>query len=216
MNSKLNNWFENNQTKSIIIYTLTIAAATWACLNFVLDENRINLYRAQKESVEAENRTLEAKLSVYSDENSNLRADRDRYLSWLQQDTKSIPFADKQIAELKIKVNDLESQLSIAKQKRGEEYDPLHSRPYLNSQEIRKGSSFLDDKTEARLGINMINADYTASGSIFLPGKGTFELKNGRPGQTFEFIKDGMGYKLTIEEINYISDTARVSIKEAK
>jgi hypothetical protein len=215
----MSNWFERNQTKSVILYTITVAGVTWVCLNFIIDENRVNLYRAQKESADAENKTLEAKVSIYQEENARVRADRDRYLSWLQSDPKSIPYADKEIANLSSEVSMLKTKIGALKTAglsdghKNAEVAALG--PYVNSQAIQKGSAFFDPKTDVRLGINMVHADYTVDGTAYIPGRGSIDIADVRPGKTFEFQKDGKPYTLTVDEVNFLTDSAKISVQES-
>lgn len=41
------NWIEKNATKSIILYSITLIAATFAVLYFILIENQSNLFKTE-------------------------------------------------------------------------------------------------------------------------------------------------------------------------
>ena len=50
----MGNWFEDNQTKSVILYTIIISASTWACYKYMYEESKLELYKAQIESKQVE------------------------------------------------------------------------------------------------------------------------------------------------------------------
>jgi len=53
LKNNMSNWFENNPTRSILIHTVVVAAATWAFFVFIFDENKVNLHEAKVSQVEA-------------------------------------------------------------------------------------------------------------------------------------------------------------------
>lgn len=96
------NWFKDHPTPSIIGYTFLIASTTWAISYFVIDENKINLYKAQIETKRTELSNQEiiteqykVKLSIRESEYSDLLRKNQQYESWLMDDSKSFPFLEK-------------------------------------------------------------------------------------------------------------------------
>ena len=74
----MSNWVEDSPTRAIIVYTILIASATWLVSTYILDENKINFYRAESVS-------YKAKVEVLEFEIERLRNENERYLNWLQE-----------------------------------------------------------------------------------------------------------------------------------
>lgn len=87
----MSNWFEENPTKSIISYTLVVIAATWAASYFVIDENKINLYRSQVDNEKSVNRQLQAKVSVLEGKILDLSNENKQLKEWLSSEATSYP-----------------------------------------------------------------------------------------------------------------------------
>ena len=218
----MENWFQEHPVYTIVGHTILIATTTWIISSFIIDENRVNLYKAQTENASAQinnekaiSEQYKAKISVLELELSKLRQENQRYLSWLSQEPKSIP-------ALENKIKALEDQLKtvLAKVKSGLAVTPNQDSgvklPYEFKSPFLKGESFVDPKTKATLGVSGIYADYTASGVIYLPGSGTVELDNVKPGSSWEFEKDGTKYKLTLNGVNWLNNRLEASVAEMK
>jgi hypothetical protein len=44
----MSNWLENNQTKSVIIYTILVAGTTWTIFNVLLDDKKLASAKAEE------------------------------------------------------------------------------------------------------------------------------------------------------------------------
>lgn len=58
----MSNWFSDNPVTSIIGHTVIVAAGVGALCIFVLNDNRINLYKAQVETSKAQAETSKAQV----------------------------------------------------------------------------------------------------------------------------------------------------------
>jgi hypothetical protein len=212
----MSNWFEANQTKSVIIYTAFVAGITWACFNFILDENKVNYYRAETASAKSTADTLQAKISIIESENNKLRSDTERYLHWLQSDPKSIPSAEKRIAELTAEVASLRTKAAPVPVNGDVSMVPLigQSNRYIVTERVDKGKSFVDPKTGARVGVNGVSPNFSFQGVLTLPGGGVEVVTNLKPGEVREFSRNGKTYTLGIDEVNFLNDSVVVSVVE--
>jgi hypothetical protein len=209
-------WFQNHPTTSILSYTAAVATLTWAVSNFIIDEKRVNLYKAQKENAETVTKTYEAKVSAVETENSRLRLDVERYLNWLIADPKSLPALAKRISDLEKEKADLQRDLKLASGSSMTKPTSLETKPepYGFSKSLRLGESFIDPRTQATVGLAAVNSDYTANVYVFSPEGKPQEQAGVKPGTTWLVDSRGKKYKLTIEKINWLTNSAQVSIAE--
>jgi len=224
----MSNWFQDNPVFTIIGHTALVATTTIVFTTFVLDENKINFYKAQSESATAQINNekaiaeqYKAKVSVLESDITALRSDNERYLKWLGQDSKSFPSLEQEITNLNAKLKDavLESTAKSSNNNKSNtlpitspsEASPL---PYQFSSEFVRGSSFVDPKTRATIGVSDISSRYTATGIISIPGKDNLELSDVKPGSSWSFSENGTHYKLTLEGVNWINNTLKASVVE--
>ncbi|WP_011588886.1 hypothetical protein [Alcanivorax borkumensis] len=224
----MSNWFQEHPIFTIIGHTALVATTTIVFTTFVLDENKINFYKAQSESATAQINNekavaeqYKAKISVLESDITALRSDNERYLKWLGQDPKSFPSLEQEIKNLNAKLKDA-ALASIAKSSNDSksntspitspaEASPL---PYQFSSEFLRGSSFVDPKTRATIGVSDISPKFTATGVLSIPGKGNLDLSGVKPGSSWSFSENGINYKLTLEGVNWINNTLKASVVE--
>ena len=204
------NWFERNPFFSVFTYTSAVAALTWAAIYFVVDENKIALYQARAENAESETQTYKAKISVLESEVFDLRATNERYLDWLSMESTSFPALASKIEELE---SSLEIALLQAETSKPTE-QPRETPRYSHSNSLRKGESYVDPLTTASLGVQDVNPDYTIDGMLYLPSQGNKRLTKTSPGTSWHFDLKGRRYKLSLDAVNYVGDTARVSVMD--
>ena len=198
----MSNWFEDNPLKSIIAHTCLVGATIWAVSYFILDENKVNVYKAASEQ-------YKAKVSVLESEISNLKSENDRYRSWLLQDPKSF-------LALEAKIQNLEVELDEARKRPivdAEEKTP-DTQLYEFSKSFSKGESFIDPKTRAVIGVSDVTSQYTANAVVVLPGGEKLDLKEVKPGTTWEFDKGGKKYNLTLDTVNWLNNGLKASVSE--
>ncbi len=91
----MSNWLENNQTKSVITYTIFVAAATWTAFFYIFDENKVKLHEAQVNKIEAVSREVTARNTVLITRLEYLTKENDKYLRWIENTDKTLPFYEK-------------------------------------------------------------------------------------------------------------------------
>ncbi|ATB63597.1 hypothetical protein [Pseudomonas mosselii] len=196
------NWFEDNPVKSIISHTCIVGATIWAVSYFILDENKVNVYKAASEQ-------HQAKISVLESEISNLKSENERYRSWLLQDPKSFLSLESKIKSLEVS---LEQADKVKLLEAGEKL--LGSQLYEFSKSFDKGESFIDPKTKAVIGVSDVMSDYTANALVNVPGAEEREYRSVKPGKSWEFYKDGKKYKLTLDAVNWLNNGLKASVSE--
>jgi hypothetical protein len=213
----MSNWFSNHPATSIIGHTVIIAAGVGAFCIFVLNDNRINLYKAQVETSKAQvdnSKTIAEqyiqKVSGLEAEIGTLKAENERYLAWLTLDQKSFP-------ALSLKISNLERELEAARLT-NKGADGGENLPAVNfyefSKGFSKGESFKDPKTKAVLGVSDISANYTAYGAVTLPDGKVISLNGARPGEGWDFKSAGKDYRLTLDSVNWTNNSLKASVSE--
>lgn len=215
----MSNWFQENPTTTIIGHTILVATTTWFVSSFVIDENKVNLYKAQSENANAQIKTeqstteqYKAKVSVLEAEIENLKATNKKYLSWLEEEKHSFPVLEKKIINLEKELQSAKSNTIHEKNETSKSNAKFDIEPYSFRETLSKGSSFIDPKTSATLGVADITSDYRATGTLNIIGQETKELHRISPGTTWVFEQDNKTYKLTLEFVNWLSNTVTVSI----
>lgn len=215
------NWFREHPVTTIIGHTILVATTTWVVSSFVIDENKVNLYKAQAENANAQIKNeqsiaeqYKAKVSVLESDIVNLRIINQRYLSWLSEDKKSFPSLEKKVSGLEEQLNAaLIRESNLHKSGNIKKVDPVYV-PYKFKGSFEKGGSFVDPKTLVTLGVSYISPDYTANGVLYIPGKETVELSRIKPGETWIFDQNEKTYKLTLEAVNWIDNSLKASVIE--
>ena len=219
----MSNWFQEHPVTTIVGHTILVATTTWLVSSFVIDENKINLYKAQAENANAQIKNeqsiaeqYKAKVSVLESEIVNLRSINQRYLSWLSEDPKSFPSLENKVSGLEAQLNAaLIRAIEIPKSGNIPKVDPIYV-PYEFKNSFEKGGSFVDPKTTVTLGVSNIYPDYTATGVLYIPGKEMVELSQIKPGETWIFDQNEKTYKLTLESVNWIDNSLKASVLEVE
>jgi len=208
----LSNWFENNQTKSVLTYTLVVIGATWAASYFLIDESKVNLYKAQVTNEKAVNRQFEAKISVLESKILDLSNENKQLKLWLSDDSASFPSLVAKIKKLEKKANKAK-QVEINKESTVES-TKKEVRPYSYSEDFVMGQSFTDPLTNATIGVSQIASDYTADIYLFLPGTDSIEKTNVKPGSSWIFDFEQKKYKLTLNRVEWIGNSLKATVVE--
>ncbi|MBR9857734.1 MAG: hypothetical protein GYB38_08495 [Gammaproteobacteria bacterium] len=217
----MSNWFQEHPSTAIVGHTILISTATWLVSSFIIDENKVNLYKAQAENSKAQIKNeqsiaeqYKAKISVLESEIVNLRTINQRYLSWLREDSQSFPSLEKKVAGLESQLNEALVRAAVVPNSNDEpKAKPIYV-PYEFKGSFEQGGSFVDPKTSATIGVSAISPDYTATGVLYIPGKDTVELSRTKPGATWVFDKNEKTYKLTLESVNWINNSLEASVVE--
>lgn len=207
----MSNWFESNPTRSIIIHTLLVVAATWAAFEFVFDKNKINLYEARIGKTEAESKEVEARNSVLATRVEYLTSENQKLLKWLESTPQTIPYYEKEITRLK-NVILISEKVGMAPQGDAEQ-SKLSS--YRNeSGKLEAAASFFDDKTNVVFGVPRINYGDTANVAITFPNGEKIQTKDAVAGETWRFNKQGKEYMLILDSVDWASQSFKSTITE--
>ncbi|GEM_PF-5005865 len=197
----MSNWFEDHPVKSIIAHTFFVAAATGAAFIFVFDSSKV-------ESAKAETEQHKAKIGALETEIANLRSENAKYLGWLMEAPKSIPYLDKKIADL-TKENQ-EFRIRVGTQE---------VRPNITTTEGREatisiGDTFVDDVTGFTLGLLNVNSDFSADILIVYPDGERKELKGVKAGDQWRYHFNNVSHQAQIRNINWFSNKIMVAARK--
>jgi hypothetical protein len=219
----VSNWFETNQTKSVILYTLLVIAGTWAAFTFIFDENRINLSRAQVEEAKAMAEQYKAKSEVLQTENARLAVQNSTYLRWLEGQSGTFPSLELQVAKLSEEKNTLAEALSntkptaSAEPTRPAEPTSTAEPPKIYAREsgpLKLGQTFVDPETGAIIGVSEMTPSNQAKVTVSLPGKATETADRVTPGKIWNFDYQGRKFVLTLTNTTWLNDTFQASVRE--
>lgn len=201
----MSNWFENNATKSIITYSLTIIAISCTGTYFILDENKDNKHQSEINSSESRIKSLNEKIQYLQFANENLSTENTKLISMIQSIPGNVLYFNKKIAELE-KSNRIDT---VQNKETG-----TKNTYTFQSNPISKGNAFIDKKTGATIGLNIITSNSSANGILNLPNQKEMVINNVIAGKKWSFKYENTSYEITIQEINYITDKYKIIIKE--
>lgn len=215
----MSNLFEDHPAKSIVVYTLLIAGATWAVSEFILDENKINFYKAQVENqkalVENQKSIVEqyrTKVELLENDLVQSRKRADLYFSIIQEDPKAILRFEAKLQALESKKKILEAENTALREKVGKKPGTQVS-DKARSFSLTLGSAIIDDATGLRIGLAKVSVHRQVSILLELPGQEPQNQTNIPPGKTWEFVLDSVTYKLTLTQVSFITDRADFDLR---
>lgn len=209
------NWFERNQTKSIILYTLTIMATTWAFSKFILNDREIAIARAQLETAKQQTEQYITKVNIIEKENLTLRDENKLYRTWLTEKQGSIPFYENRIKILEATV----------RRYSGKKTDPVTvsdtarvecDAPYTFARVLKKGEAFIDSLTQVSIGVSDMKADPPVlSGIINLP-QSSEEFTDVAVGKRWDYLYREQEYFLMVEKMNWFANEYGIKVGEVR
>ena len=202
----MSNWFEDHPAWSIILHTILIATVMWAISSFLLDENKINLYKAQTENCKAVSEQYKVKVEL-------LEKDNQKFLRWLENKPDTIPFLELKIKNLESENEQLKGKLASI-EKVAEPNIAKQQEDYFYTKDLSKGEAFVDLRTGATIGVSDIGSNYEAKGIISLPGRKAEDIDGVKPGKSWDFEKSDIKYKLTVTKVNWLNNSFQVQVKE--
>ncbi|WP_353778010.1 hypothetical protein [Winogradskyella sp. 3972H.M.0a.05] len=203
----MSNWIENNPTKSIVIYSITLVAATFGVLYFILIENQENLHSTEKENLKTQIQTLNERIDLLQYDNGIYIEQNNKLKDWIKSNPNSFEFLEEKIEKLEKLVSEIDTTKSSLP-------ELVKLKYYTQSNLLSIGQAFLDTETGASIGLNDMNVNRTASGIINIPGKENIEFKAAKPGTQWSFKQNGFKYSLILLELNYVGSKYRVAVKK--
>lgn len=213
----MSNWVEKSSARSFILYTVFVVGATWTVFTYFFDDNKVNGYRSQAESEKAAAGQYKAKTEVLEVEISRLRDENKKYLDWLSATPSSIPFLENKLKALTEENATLKIELTSAEISATDNpfsIPDLKSVPYVATKTLSLGEAYIDQKTNATIGIGTITPNFTANGNITLPGQNQKEIDSIKAGDNWVFLYGGKQFKLSVIKVDWFSNKSEVMVKE--
>lgn len=195
----MSNWFENNQTKSVIIYTILVAGTTWTIFNVLLDDKKLASARAEVDQYKAKTEVLGAQISQLRDENQ-------KYQSWLSATPGTIPYFEAELA----KANEIASSVKAA----SSSVEPNMSTTSGRAAVLASGEAMVDPITGAIVGTGLFHQDFTVDINITTPDGKTQSHPSSKAGAVWDFNYKSVGYRITLSRADWYRNEATVSIQE--
>lgn len=201
----MSNWFESNQTKSVIGYTLVIIGSTWAVSTFVLQDNRINLLKSETDSQKAIAEQYKSKVELLQREIDAVRAENAEYRAWLYQAKDAIPIMVPRLTELKARITELESRPSGAQA----------TASLTVETRVSRGKAHIDQETGLVFTVLNVDVDRRVNVAVKLPSKNTAQELTVYAGWQWQFESRGSQYTLTLTEVNFAGDSVNIQLVKA-
>lgn len=201
----VSNWFENNATKSVLIYTAFVIGSTWAVSTFILSDNRVALVQRQLDAQEALTEQYKAKTELLQRDLEDARGENAEYRQWLSQTKDAIPVMVPRLLALNKKVGELEAERSKLLASGAEA-------PALSAKlSASLGVAYIDPETGLVFTVKNTKPDMTATVLIKFPESGSQQEYKINAGKQWPFSVGSMRYALTVTEISFFGD--RVSFQ---
>ncbi|TGL01900.1 hypothetical protein EHQ43_18530 [Leptospira bouyouniensis] len=196
----MNNWFEHNQTKSIIAYTLLIAASSISATYFIIDQQKVEI--------------LQSKISFLERESDSIRKENDYLRRLLNEIPNAIPFLINKNKELSDQIYNFKRETQ--ENKINNENTDIKDSEYSVKKRKKVGVAYLDPKTNISFCVTYIN--YSREGTITLspPNDYPFTIKNISAGYSWNYNYKGKKYKIFLLELDYIASEYEFELKEYK
>jgi hypothetical protein len=213
----MSNWFESSPARSVVIHTIVVGAAVWAAFAFVFDENKVSVFRAQVENEKATANQYKAKTEVLEVELARLRDENKKYQEWLAATPGTIPHFEAKLKGFSDENARIRSELASAVRgviAPGTAPAETATKPYVNGKTLGLGEAFVDQKTNATIGIGVISQNFTATAMLTLPGQKSQDLPSVKAGDNWNFILDDRRYQMTVLKVDWFSNKSEVMIRE--
>jgi hypothetical protein len=200
----MSNWLENNATPSLVTYTILIVSFTWAVSTFIIEDNRLNLLKAEVDSQKSIAEQYKSKTELLQREIDVVRSENHEYRAWLAQTKDAIPVIVPQIVELKARIAELEKR--DAGTNAG---DSISGRQEVT---VRRGRAYIDAATGLVLTVIRVSVDRQAQLQIKFPGKQVAEEANVFAGAQWKFVRESVTYVLTMTEVSFTGDSIQIQL----
>lgn len=169
---------------------------------------------------------LEARNELLFDRGEFFKEDNEKYLSILQNTNNSIPFYESKIETLndeiivyKEKAKLVGNCKEIGSVKNLATEDGLllttEDGRYLTIEEKKVGSSYVDKKTKASIGVRYINSNKIAEDvNITFPDGSTKKVKEAYPGESWDYKKGEDEYRLILNKLDWASGRYTVEVMQ--
>lgn len=193
------NWFETNQTKSIIGYTLLIIGASWAFYKFTFEESKIDNYRSQIETKQATISQYQARIEYLEEENLRFKSELKDFEEWNSKSENPSLFYKSQYEKTIL------SRIDLTKSN-------IPAKSNLKDIIISKSESYNNKDLDLIIGLKDISVNDGVYLNISYGDNLNKTFDNKKVGETI-ILKSNKGQiKITINKINYIYSNITMSI----
>ena len=206
----MSNWFEDNPTKSVIMYTLVVAASVWATSTFILQDNRLALLKSEVESQRSLTEQYKSKVELLQRDLDFARTENAEYKAWLAQTKDAVPLMIPRLMELKASVAKLQSDAANS----GNSNSAIT--PTTRELSVGLGRAFIDEGTGVIVTLKKTYPERTASLIVKLPDTPNNIEQTINPGAQWKFKANKTFYTLTVTEIQFIGDSVKFIIAPVK
>ncbi|WP_157475027.1 hypothetical protein [Lysobacter sp. Root494] len=201
----MSNWFENNATKSVLIYTAFVITSTWAVSTFILNDNRVALVQRQLDAQRAQTDQYKSKVELLQRDVETARAENAEYRQWLSQTKDAIPVMVPRVIELTGRIKTLEAENSALLA------SGTGPKPKEDAHSATLGTAFIDQETGLIFTVKDTTPSMTATVLVKFPESGSQQEYTISAGQQWSFKLGTKRYTLTVTEISFLGD--RVSFQ---
>ncbi|WP_026728802.1 hypothetical protein [Flavobacterium denitrificans] len=212
----MKNWFENNQTKSVILYTLIISASTWACYKYMYEESKLELYKAQIESKQVELSQLQSRIEFLEKKNSSLEVVIKEFEDWNSKSQNPNLFYKtkfEEMASLKQKYQNSIALNSSSEDSIPKTYDTIVAKEIFPiDAKIYKGDTYINDKEQIVIAVNDVNVSRECDLILSVGNKKNESFKNVKVGKTFTYLVGKRKLRITLSKTEFITSWATFHI----
>jgi hypothetical protein len=225
----MSNVFERHPGYTLLFVIIAVMTATWGILTFVLEDNKLNFYKAQVESVKAETENIKAtnllylaKIEYLENENRMLAALNNSYLDWIEKTPNPLPFLKARIEELSKEnhklLNNYSDSIGQMRHKSilgtpNTDNTVIVSKNYEIIKEIKKGEAYVDKVTGIIVGVENISVDYQSNLQITFPDN-TTKKEQITAGKSYSFTSMRKKYQLIVRKVEFVYGYVTIQILE--
>lgn len=213
-NNLMANWFETNQTKTIIVYTLFIVGATWAFYKFTFEENKIELYKAQVESKQSEISQYRAKIEFLEKENANYAITIKEFEDWNAKSQNPALFYKSKFEEIVSLKQKFEQYAAL-----NTDLDTVNTGDVIALKSsfpidaiIRKGNAYINDKENIVIALNDVNIEGNCNLTMSVGAKKNDVQNNIKAGTSFQRVVGKKILNIIVSETDFITSKIKVHI----
>ncbi|MBK9479122.1 MAG: hypothetical protein IPN99_09855 [Bacteroidetes bacterium] len=217
----MSTWFEQNQTKSVIIYTALISATTWGFYKFIYEENKLDLYKAQIETKQSVIGQYQSRIDFLEKENSKLQVVLNDFEEWNSKSKDPTLFYKtkfEEIADLKKEFTQkkaLNDTVIVADNSSGQNPPEAPELKLPINFEISKGRTYVNDLGKIVIGLNNVHVDQDADFTLSIGNKKNITYENIKVGSSFSFIIfNNKKIAIVLSQTDFISGSARFHINQ--
>lgn len=215
----MGNWFEDNQTKSVILYTLIISASTWACYKYMYEESKLELYKAQIESKQVELSQFQSRIEFLEKKNLSLEVIVKEFEDWNSKSQNPSLFYKTKFEEIASLKQKYENSIALSSSSSSLDSISDTSNNIIKSKEIYpidtkiyKGDTYINDKEQIVIAVNDISVSRECDLILSVGNKKNEIFKNVKVGKTFTYLVGKKKLSITLSKTEFVTSWAAFHI----